>query len=71
MPVAKLCDFIGNVLPSREDVLSGPPAVLFSCCTCRRKIHRLQAAVHSLGPKPVACTGSFYGLLQEKRYVYK
>ena len=71
MPVAQLCDFIGNVLRSLEDVPSGPPAALFSCCTCRRKIHRLQAAVRSLGPKPVACTGSFYGLLQEMLYVYK
>ena len=28
-------------------------------CTSRRDNHRLQAAVTSLGPKPVACIGSF------------
>ena len=70
MSFTQLCDFIGNVLRSLADVLSGPLAALFSCCTCRNQNHRLQAAVHSLGPKPVACTGSLFGLSQEMLYVY-
>ena len=69
MLLNQLCDFIGNVLRSHEDALSGPPTALFSCAACRRETYRLQVAIRRLGPKPVACIGSILRLLQEMLYV--
>ncbi len=58
--VAHLCSFVGNVLRSVHNTLGMclfSSCALFPRCTCRRHHHRLLAAVPSLGPKPVACTG--------------
>ena len=72
-PVQELCSFVGNVLRSVHDtsrMYLFSSCALFPGCTCRRHHHRLLAAVRSLGPKPVACTGSLLGLSQETSYVH-
>ena len=71
--VAQLCSFVGNVLRSVHNTLGMSlcsSSALFPGCTCRRHHHRLLAAVPSLGPKPVACTGFLFWLSQEKSYVH-
>ena len=71
--VVQLCSFVGNVLRSVHNTLGMSlcsSSALFPGCTCRRHHHRLLAAVPSLGPKPVACTGFLFWLSQEKSYVH-
>ena len=72
MPPEEFCLLLENLLASPQDVLDRrlPLSSALSPTHAGRPHHRrLPGATLRPGSKPVACTGSFLGLHQEKSYV--